>query len=94
VHVNTKESAVAVIGAVDVYVSDFGKLAIHTNLNQRARDAWLLTPSGISVDYLRPYAVVKLAKTGDAEKRMLIVEYLLKVNHEAQHALVADLTTA
>jgi len=94
VHVETKESAVAVIGAVDVYVGDFGKLAITTNLNQRARDAWLLTPSGISVDYLRPYSVVKLAKTGDAEKRMLIVEFMLKVNHEAQHGLVADLTTA
>lgn len=84
----------AIVGAVDVYVSDFGKLAIAPNRNQRGRDAWFITPSGISVDYLRPYKKVELAKTGDAENRMIVVEYLLRVNHEKQHALVADLTTS
>lgn len=89
-----KEGPAAIIGAVDVYISDFGKLMIAPNLNQRARDAWFITPSGISVDYLRPYKVVELAKTGDAEKRMLVVEYVLRVMNEKQQGLVADLTTS
>lgn len=93
-NVNNGATAISLVGAVDVYVSDFGKLMIAPNLNQRGRDAWFITPSGISLDYLRPYAVKELAKTGDAEKRMLITEYMLRVMNEKQHALVADLTTS
>jgi hypothetical protein len=33
-----------------------------------------------------------LAKTGDAEKRMLIGEYTLAAKNEASSALIADLT--
>jgi hypothetical protein len=91
---NVSEGAITVIGAVDVYISDFGKLQIAPNLNQRARDAWFLDPSGLSLLWLRPIAMKELAKTGDAEKRMLIGEYCLKVNHEKQHGLVADLNVA
>jgi hypothetical protein len=36
--------------------------------------------------------VDKPAKTGDAEKRMLVVEYTLRVDNEAAHAVIADLT--
>lgn len=88
----TSAQVTAVIGAVDVYVSDFGKIAVVPNRLQRARDAWVLDPSGISVLYLRPFSTVALGKTGDAEKRMIRVEYCLKVNHEKQQGLVADLT--
>lgn len=88
----TSAEVTAVIGAVDVYVSDFGKIAVVPNRLQRARDGWVLDPSGISVLYLRPFNTVALAKTGDAEKRMIRVEYCLKVNHEKQQGLVADLT--
>ena len=35
-----------------------------------------------------------LAKTGDAEKRLLIVEYGLKVRTEKAHGVVRDLTTS
>ena len=35
--------------------------------------------------------VVPLAKTGDAEKRMLVVEYGLKVKTEKAHGVAADL---
>lgn len=87
----TSAEVTAVIGAVDVYVSDFGKIAVAPNRFQRARDAWVLDPSGISVLYLRPFNTVELAKTGDAEKRMIRVEYCLKVNHEKQQGLIADL---
>ena len=39
-------------------------------------------------------AVVVLAKTGDAEKRMIIVEYGLKVRTQKSHAAIRDLTTS
>lgn len=81
----------AIIGSADVYVSEFGNLSVIPNRFQRARDAWLLDFDAIRVVTLRPYQVVELAKTGDAEKRMLIVEYGLKVDHEQRLGLIADL---
>ena len=53
----------------------------------------MLDPEYAAVSYLRPFQTVELAKTGDAEKRLITVEYGLKVNTEAAHGLAADLTT-
>lgn len=82
-----------IIGAADVYVSDFGAVSVVPNRFQRERDAFVLDPEYASVCYLRPFQTVELAKTGDAEKRMIVVEWGLKVNTEAAHGLAADLTT-
>lgn len=82
-----------IIGAADVYVSDFGNVSVVPNRFQRERDAFVLDPEYASVAFLRPFNTVELAKTGDAEKRMILVEWGLKVNTEAAHGLAADLTT-
>lgn len=81
-----------IVGAADVYVSDFGVFSIVPCRNQRNRDAWVLDFEMLEVDYLRPFQTVELAKTGDAEKRMLLVEYTLKVKNELGCGLVADLS--
>jgi len=83
----------SIIGAADVYVSDFGNVNVVPNRFQRERDAFVLDPEYAAVAYLRPFNTVELAKTGDAEKRMINVEWGLKVNTEAAHGLAADLTT-
>ena len=82
-----------IIGAADVYVSDFGNVSVVPNRFQRERDAFVLDPEYAGVAFLRPFQTVELAKTGDAEKRMILVEWGLKVNTEAAHGLAADLTT-
>lgn len=83
-----------IVGAADVYVSDFGTVNIVPNRFQRARDAFVVDPQYASMAVLRPIQQMELAKTGDAEKRLMLVEYGLKVNNEAAHGIVADLTTA
>ena len=88
------DSPTTIVGAADVYMSDFGTLTVVPNRFQRARDAWVLDPEYASVCYLRPIQKVDLAKTGDAEKGMLIGEFGLKVMNEAAHGIVADLTTS
>lgn len=90
---NVDPSPTAVIAAVDVYVSDFGTLKVIPSRWQRERDAWFLDFEYLSLLWLRPIKVVKLAKTGDAEKRMLIGEWTLKVHNEKALGLAADLTT-
>ena len=83
-----------IIGAADVYLSDFGTLNVVANRFQRERDAFLLDPEYASVCYLRPIQNVELSKTGDAEKSMVIAEFGLKVTNEAAHAVVADLNVS
>ena len=88
------DSPTTIIGAADVYLSDFGTLNVVANRFQRERDAFLLDPEYASVCYLRPIQQVELAKTGDAEKRMVLAEFGLKVTNEAAHAGVFDSRTS
>ena len=83
-----------VVGAADVYVSDFGTINIVPNRFQRDRDAFIVDPDYASLAILRPIQQDLLAKTGDAEKRLMLVEYGLKVNTQAAHGGIFDLTTS
>lgn len=72
----------------------FGELSIVPNRFQRARDAWVLDPEFAYAAFLRPFRQESLAKTGDAEKRMMLVEWTLAVANPAAHGAVYDLTTS
>lgn len=89
---DTGDSAAVVIGAADVYLSDFGKLSIVPSRFSRNRTALFIQPEHAGIVTFRPFQQIPLAKTGDAEKRLLLVEWGLKVNHEAAHGVAADLT--
>ena len=93
-NINGGEKPATLIGAVDVYVSDFGNVSVIANRFQRERDAWVLDPEYAKMVVLRPYQQIELAKTGDAEKRMLLVEWGHKVLAENAHGLAADLITS
>ena len=47
-----------------------------------------------SISYLRNFQTVDIATIGDAETKMIIVEYGLEVSNEAAHGVVADLSTS
>jgi hypothetical protein len=83
-----------IIGAADIYVSDFGNVQVVPNRFQRERDAFVIDPEYAGVVTLRPYQQIELAKTGDADKRMLIVEFGHKVYAENAHGIAADLITS
>lgn len=84
----------AYIGAIDVYVSDFGTLSIVPNRFQRERDAFVLDADFYGLGFLRPMKVEKMAKTGDGEKRMMLAEWCLVVKNEAALGAVYDLTVS
>lgn len=90
-HQASGSSPTTIIGAADVYVSDFGNLSVVPNRFQRERDAHLLDKEHIKIGFLRNFKTVPLAKTGDAEKRLLLVEWGVKVTNEKAHGLIADL---
>ena len=80
------------MASVDVYVSDFGTLKVVPNRFQRSRTAFVLQSDMWQAAVLRDFAVENLAKTGDAEKRMLIVELGLRAENEAASGAVRDLS--
>jgi len=82
-----------IVGAADIYESDFGTLEVVPSRFQRERDAYCIDPNFLAISHLRPFRRVPLAKTGDAEKRMMLVEWALKMKNEAAQGLAADLTT-
>lgn len=91
------EKPTTIIGAADVYLSDFGTLSVVPNrfMTADADDdgevAFVLDPEYAAVAYLRPFQTNELAKTGDSEKTQLLVEYTLEVKNEKAHAIIADL---
>ena len=88
------DSPTTIIGAADVYLSDFGTLNVVANRFSPERTAYLLDPEYASVCYLRPIQNVALSKTGDAEKSMVLAEFGLKVSNESAHGVVADLNVS
>ena len=93
-NINGGDRPATIIGAADIYVSDFGQISVIAQRFQRERDAFIIDPEYAKMTVLRPYQQVELAKTGDAEKRMLIVEWGHKVLAENAHGIAADLVTS
>jgi hypothetical protein len=80
-----------------MYQSDFGLIAVVPNRQMAragatvARNAFLVDPKMVSLGVFDDIQLVKPAKTGDAEKRVLVTEYTLLVSNEAAHGVAADL---
>lgn len=83
-----------IIGAADVYVSDFGNVSVVPNRFMPEDRAYLMDPEYVSVATLRPVFSEKLAKTGDSEKFHVLTELGLQVDNEAAHAVARDLATS
>ena len=79
------------VGAVDVYVSDFGNFKILPDRNQnRSRDVFFLDMDFWAIAWLRDMHTIDLAKTGDSTKQMLIGEYGLVSKNEAASGVLSN----
>ena len=87
-----KTGQTKIVGAADVYMSDFGTLSVVPDRFLSDEITYVLDPSMANVAYLRPFKSTKLAKMGDSEKHMMNVEYTLVVKNEAAHAIITDET--
>jgi hypothetical protein len=82
------KSPAYVVAAVDVYVSDFGNLKIVPNRLMPAQTAYFLDYEYWDITYLRNFATYDIARTGDSEAQMLIVEYGLRSKNEKANAKI------
>ena len=86
----------SLVATIDVYVSDFGEVRVVSDriLRSSGRTALVCDTEMWATAFLRPFQVQDLAKTGDAEKKQLLVEYTLVSKNEAASGKIADLTTS
>ncbi len=91
---NVPQGQATIVGAADLYVSDFGEHQIVPNRFSRARTVLFLDMDYWAVAFLRPIHQIELAKTGDSEKRALIVEYTLEARNQKSSGKLPDLTTS
>ena len=73
-----KASPAHAVNSVDVIVTDFGTFKIVPNRFCLPNQLYVLDYDFWSVDYLRPFQTVNLAKTGDSIKQMIVAEYGLR----------------
>lgn len=85
-----------IVASVDAYESDFGRLKVVPNRFQRSRDVLVLELDKWALAYLngRKMVSVKLAKTGDSDRRQILSEYALEARNEKASGGVFDLTTS
>jgi hypothetical protein len=90
-------------GYIDIFRTDFGfTMSIQPNRLQQTydsgdtepapvADAFLLDPQYVGVGYLHSFKVDPLAKLGLSIRRMLSVDWTLKVYLERAHAVIRDI---
>ena len=80
-----------VISGVDLYVSDFGEHKIVPNRFMRDQIVLVLDPEYWQLAQLRPLKSWELAKTGDSERRQMLMEVCLVARNEKANGKVADI---
>jgi len=92
-----KSGTKTLISNADVYEGPYGTITVKPNRVMAvsaavARRAFFIDPDMMSWEWLRKiHKVPDVAKTGDAEKTVIIGEGCLKVDNEAAHGVVADI---
>lgn len=82
------------VNAIDVYVSDYGDLVVIPNRFQRDRSVLVLEMDMWEFSVLRDFREHDLAKTGDTDRKQLLIEYTLEAKNEAASGIIADVTTS
>ena len=82
----------AIVGAADIYISDFGEHRVVPNRFQRNRTAFVLDMDYWGVAYLRKVSQKEIARTGAAVKRYMDVEFTLVSKNQNSSGKIADLS--
>ena len=83
-----------IIGAADVYVSDFGTVNIVPSRFTKNNAAYVIDTSTVEVKYLRPIAMTNLAKTGDSDRKQILAEWSLCVKSPDANSILHTTTTS
>jgi len=85
-------NAKTVTTAIDIYVSDFGSLAVVPNRFMVQDSMLVLQMDMWKMASLAEFQETPLAKTGDSDRVQLLSEYTLTACNEKSSGIIADLT--
>lgn len=85
-------NAATVNTAIDIYVSDFGSLAVIPNRFMVQNSMLVLQMDMWGMATLAEFQETPLAKTGDSDRVQLLSEYTLVAKNEKSSGIIADLT--
>lgn len=88
---NQAKAQGAVIAGVDTYVSDYGSHTVVLDRYMVQSVVYCIDPEYVSVAWLDRIQLQELAKTGDADKSMLIGEWTLVCENPDAHAQIRDI---
>jgi len=93
-----QDTPTTIIGAADIYMSDFGTISVVPNRfmvagNSADDVALVLDPEFLELAYLRPFQTNDLNVAGDqAAKQQIVTEVTLAVLNEGASGIIADLS--
>jgi hypothetical protein len=76
-----------VVGTVDIIATDFGRIKVMPSRWLATDTALLLDPNYMALGYFRNFRQYPLAKTGDAEVRMILAEWGVEMRNPMAHIL-------
>jgi hypothetical protein len=89
-----KNGGAAIVSGVDLYISDFGEHRLQPNRFARDQNILVLDMEYWALAQLRPLRAMELAKTGDSERKQLIMEATLVSRNEKANGKVTDIDPA
>lgn len=89
-----KNGGAAIVSGVDLYISDFGEHRLVPNRFMRDVNILVLDMEYWALATLRPLKAMELAKTGDSERKQLIMEATLVSRNEKASGKVTDINPA
>lgn len=92
----TPRGGVRVVGAVDVWVTDYAVVDVVPDRFQRERDAVFVNFDYVELAYFDPISTDAMAKDSDTDSRMVLADFALKVRNRYTLGVFADVdeTTA
>lgn len=91
---DTGDKQATIVSGADTYVSNFGVHSIVPNRFMRDQGILALDMTYWAIGELRPFQSVKLAKTGDSDRKQIKGEYTLICKQEKASGKVTDINPA
>lgn len=84
-----------VVNNVEVYIDPLGtEIRLVPCRQAPTNTIFFVDPEYVEFTTLRDFQTKELAKTGDSERKQILVEYTMEVRNERAHCAVYDLTTS
>lgn len=92
---NLDGSTKKVVNSVDIYIDPLGNEVRLVPCRQVPTDVvYFFDPEYVAFSVLRDFQTNDLAKTGDSERKQILVEYTLEMRNEKAHSGIYDLSAS